>query len=128
MADGVRVESRIPQFRMSTKQAADLMLAKMRNDAYVLSQAKVPQRDGDLAASGKQERRKMLSHRVSYGETLRDPRAAYQERGSRKDGSHKVKRYTTAGTGKDFLKNAADNVINKSTQYAKQAFARVKAK
>ena len=126
MAGGVRVESKIPQFRMSTKQAADLMLSKMRNDAFVLSKAKVPVKEGDLSASGKQERRKMLSHRVSYGETLRDPYAPYQERGSRKDGSHKVKRYTTAGTGKDFLKDAANNVINKSTQYAKQAFARVK--
>ena len=123
---GVRVESRIPQFRMSTKQAADLMLAKMRNDAFVLSKAKVPVKEGDLSASGKQERRKMLSHRVSYGETLSDPYAPYQERGSRRDGSHKVRNYTTAGTGKDFLKNAANNVISKSTQYAKQAFARVK--
>lgn len=128
MAGGTRVESKIPQFRMNTKQAADLMLAKMRNDAFVLSKAKVPVGEtGDLSASGKQERVKMLHHRVSYGETLSDPYAPYQERGSRKDGSYKVRNYTTAGTGKDFLKNAANNVINKSTQYAKQAFARVKA-
>jgi len=126
-AGGVRVDSKIPQFRMNTKQAADLMLAKMRNDAFVLSKAKVPVKEGDLSASGKQEKVKALHHRVSYGESLRDPYAPYQERGSRKDGSHKVKRYTTAGTGKDFLKNAANNVISKSTQYAKQAFARVKA-
>lgn len=123
---GVRVESRIPQFRMSTKQAADLMLAKMRNDAFILSKAKVPVKEGDLSASGKQERKAPLHHRVSYGETLSDPYAPYQERGSRRDGSHKVRNYTTAGTGKDFLKNAANNVISKSTQYAKQAFARVK--
>lgn len=126
MAGGSRVESKVAAFKKNTSDAVDLMLAKMRNDAFILSQAKVPYKEGDLSASGKQERRKRHSHRVSYGETLSDPRAAYQERGRRKDGSHVVRNYTTAGTGKDFLKNAANVVLSKSSQYAKQAMGRVK--
>ncbi len=123
----VRTESNIPRFKKATADAADLLLAKMRNDAFVLSQAKVPYEHGDLKASGKQERRKLHSHRVSYGESLSDPRAAYQERGSRRDGSHVVRNYTTAGTGKNFLKNAANTVIGKASMYAKQVMGGVKA-
>jgi hypothetical protein len=126
MAGRTRVESKVAQFKRNTSDAVELMLAKMRNDAFVLSQAKVPYKEGDLSASGKQERRKRHSHRVSYGESLRDPRASYQERGRRKDGSHVVRKYTTAGTGKDFLKDAANNVLSRSSQYAKQAMGRVK--
>ena len=126
MAGGTRVDSKVPQFKRAASDAIDLMLAKMRNDAFVLSQAKVPYKEGDLSASGKQERRKRHSHRVSYGESLPDPRASFQERGRRKDGSHVVRNYTTAGTGKNFLKDAANVVLNKSSQYAKQAMGRVK--
>lgn len=34
------------------------------------------------------------------------PYASYQERGMRRDGSHKIKHYTTAGTGPWYAKNA----------------------
>jgi len=36
--------------------------------------------------------------------------ATYQERGMRADGSHRVRKYTTAGTGKGFLQAALDTV------------------
>lgn len=39
------------------------------------------------------------------------PYASYQERGMRYDGSHKVKHYTTPGTGPWFAKNAVEKVI-----------------
>lgn len=123
---GVRVDNRLPRFKQNASDAFDMMLAKMRNDAFVLSQAKVPFEEGDLQASGKQERRALHKHRVSYGESLDDPRAAYQERGSRKDGSHVVRNYTTAGTGKNFLKGSAMIILSKASNYAKQAGSRVK--
>lgn len=41
----------------------------------------------------------------------RVPYASYQERGSRYDGSHVVKNYTTPGTGKDFAKNAVKKTM-----------------
>lgn len=40
------------------------------------------------------------------------PYASYQERGSRADGSHVVKSYTTPGTGKDFAKNAVKETLS----------------
>ena len=40
------------------------------------------------------------------------PYASYQERGSRADGSHIVKHYTTSGTGKDFAKNAVKGTLS----------------
>ena len=40
------------------------------------------------------------------------PYASYQERGSRADGSHIIKNYTTPGTGKDFAKNAVKETLS----------------
>lgn len=40
------------------------------------------------------------------------PYASYQERGSRADGSHVVRNYTTPGTGKDFAKNAVKGTMS----------------
>lgn len=40
------------------------------------------------------------------------PYASYQEQGSRADGSHVVRNYTTSGTGKDFAKNAVKGTIS----------------
>lgn len=42
----------------------------------------------------------------------RQPYASYQERGSRSDGSHVVRNYTTRGTGKDFAKNAVKETLS----------------
>lgn len=123
----VRVDNKLGSFKRNAGNQFNLMLAKMRNDVFVLSQAKVPYEEGDLSASGKQEEREHLKHRVSYGETLSDPRAAYQERGARKDGSHVVRNYTTAGTNKNFLKGAGMVVLSKAGNYAKQAGSRAKA-
>jgi hypothetical protein len=47
--------------------------------------------------------------------------AAYQERGSRVGGSHRVKHYTTPGTGKGFLDNAIHTVGRNFTNLVKQA-------
>ena len=47
------------------------------------------------------------------------PYASYQERGSRADGSHVVKNYTTPGTGKDFAKNAVKKTINQVDKFYK---------
>lgn len=124
---GVEINSQLPEFQKSVDKRGDLLLAKMSSDILVLSQAKVPKKDGDLAASGKKEKRKTKSHRVSYGETLSDPYAGYQERGRRKDGSRVVRNYTTAGTGKNYLKDSGSRVISKANQYAKMVMGRASA-
>lgn len=42
----------------------------------------------------------------------RQPYASYQERGSRADGSHVVRNYTTPGTGKDFAKDSVKETLS----------------
>ena len=49
----------------------------------------------------------------------RQPYASYQERGSRADGSHVVKNYTTPGTGKDFAKNAVKETLKQVEKFYK---------
>ena len=48
------------------------------------------------------------------------PYASYQERGSRADGSHVVKNYTTPGTGKDFAKNAVKETLSDVSKFYKK--------
>lgn len=119
----IKMDNNLPQFGKNVDKLSDLLLEKMRQDVFVLSQAKVPKKDGDLSGSAKQEKRKAKSHRVSYNEKY----AAYQERGRRKDGSRVVKNYTTAGTGKSYLKDAGSKVVSKANDYAKQVMGRAKA-
>ena len=47
------------------------------------------------------------------------PYASYQERGSRADGTHVVKNYTTSGTGKDFAKNAVKKTLKQVEEFYK---------
>lgn len=47
--------------------------------------------------------------------------AAFQERGMRRDGSHVVRHYTTAGTGKGFFKRAIDGVVKNRNSYIAEA-------
>lgn len=47
--------------------------------------------------------------------------SAYQERGARADGSHRVRHYTTAGTSAGWFKRAIDSVIAHRAQYIEEA-------
>lgn len=47
--------------------------------------------------------------------------ASYQERGSRADGSRKVKNYTTPGTGPHYAENAVEKAVKNSNAIAKLA-------
>jgi hypothetical protein len=47
--------------------------------------------------------------------------ASYQERGMRKDGTRKVRRYTTPGTGAHFAENAAKKIVGLTGTIARRA-------
>lgn len=47
--------------------------------------------------------------------------AEYQERGARKDGSHRVKNYSTPGTGPHFAENAVKQGAGSAVNFMKQA-------
>lgn len=118
---GVHVDSQIPRHKQGTKKNMNLALQRMRNDVFILSQVKVPYKEGTLQNSGQQKQIADLHHRVSYGENGADEYAGYQHRGMRRDGTHVVRNYTTAGTGKDYLEESGLVIAGKAVRYFQQA-------
>ena len=120
MGARVRVDNRLSIFTAMNEKAMERALARMRNDIFVLSQFKVPFKEGELKSSGEQKQMGRLHHRVLYGEKGAQEYAAYQHRGRRLDGSHVVKRYTTAGTNKNFLSDSGKIIASKASSYFKR--------
>jgi len=120
MSARTRVVNKMPQFSRNNEQAMERALSRMRNDIFVLSQFKVPLKDGNLQGSGEQMRMKRLHHRVQYGASGAQDYAAYQHRGRRADGSHVVKNYTTAGTQKNYLSESGKIIASKASSYFKR--------
>lgn len=121
MSASTKVVNKMPQFNNANEKAMEMALARMRNDIFVLSQFKVPQKDGTLRGSGEQKRMGRLHHRISYGENGAQDYASYQHRGMRRDGSHIVRRYTTAGTQKNYLSESGRLISSKVSSYFKRA-------
>lgn len=122
----VRVDNRLRIFNRLNESAMELALERMRQDIWILSQFKVPKKDGTLQRSGKQKKIGRLHHQVSYGEDGAEDYAAYQHRGQRLDGSHRVKNYTTAGTQKDYLGSSGAIIASKASNYFRQEAAKVR--
>ena len=95
----------IKVFQTNIESALGAMADAIENRALMT----VPRKNNDLANSGRVDGQG-LRREVSFGGG-NIPYGAYQERGMRIDGSHVVRNYTTAGTGKRFLENAFDSVI-----------------
>lgn len=92
-------------FRTNVESA----LEAMGNATLSRARMTVPFKEGSLELSGRAERQG-LTETITFGnESV--PYAAYQERGMRADGTHVVRNYTTPGTGKLYLYNAADGVM-----------------
>lgn len=73
------------------------------------SKVTAPLLTGKLRYSSRVERNAPLNYSAIYGGGD-VPYAAYQERGMRRDGSHKVRHYTTPGTGAHYLRNAGNAI------------------
>lgn len=85
------------------KMASRLIL----EDIHRTANKTTPYKAGDL--------REQVSKRIEGSDGViewRQPYAAYQERGSRADGSHQVRNYTTPGTGPHFAAKAVEEVVN----------------
>lgn len=96
-----------------TDNRAGLAIRLMLEAIHRQSTPTTPMRTGNLRA----DIRKRVNGKngsIHWGAKY----AAYQERGYT---SGPVKRYTTAGTGKNFAKKAVENVKNDSRQYFKIA-------
>lgn len=88
--------------------ALDRMTQAIRANARM--KAPMSENGGNLRNSGRVDG-KSLERTISFGTGLKY--GAYQERGERYNGSHKVRHYTTPGTGKHFLKDSGDAVVKK---------------
>lgn len=126
MSAKTRVVNNIRRFSNANEQAMERALSRMRNDIFVLSQFKVPQKDGTLRASGEQKRMGRLHHRVSYGENGAQDYASYQHRGMRRDGTRIVRRYTTSGTQKHYLSDSGKLIASKASSYFKREATNVR--
>lgn len=87
-------------------------LEKMAQAILANARVKAPMSEGggNLRNSGRVNG-SGLERTISFGNGLKY--GAYQERGKRADGTHVVKRYTTPGTGKHYLKDSGDAVVKK---------------
>lgn len=89
-------------------------LGAMANAILQRSRMVVPKESGDLSLSGRVEG-KDFEREVIYGENG-VVYARYQEYGERQDGTHVVRNYTTPGTGKEYLKNTGDTVVEEGLE------------
>jgi len=119
---GVRVVDKSNQFVAENRRQMDSALERMATDIQTIGKVKVPLKSGNLQDQFSTKRLGIMHHQVRVDEDY----ASYQERGMRKDGSRVVRRYTTPGTGKNFLKGAGQQVAPRAIQYIKQAASRAK--
>lgn len=110
------IKSNTPMIDFSVNRGAALAVRNMLQDTHKEAQPNTPKEFGDLKDNV------IISVQGTTG-TIRwaSPYAAYQERGRRKDGTHVVRNYTTAGTGKDYAKNAVKEVTARSEKYFRDA-------
>lgn len=95
----------------------DLALGAMAQDIEMMAVFKVPVDTGKLSRF---IRRRRLSAR--HWEVRVDKEyAAYQERGMRADGSHRVRKYSRPGSGPHFLRDAGKQVMLRAKIYFRKA-------
>lgn len=119
----VKYVNNFQSFVNSTDNVMEGAIARMSKDTGTIAKIRIPFKGGDLQKSEEQIKVSKLHMKVLFNEEY----ASYQERGERKDGSRKVRKYSTPGTGKDFLKEAGEKVGRDAVNYFKQAANLAKA-
>lgn len=102
----VKVIDFTQNFQSKTKQRASLFLRLISDRVVSNARPNTPYEKGNLS-------RDTLIQVLSLRSKIewRKVYAQYQERGARKDGSHKVRRYTTPRTGPHFAENAIKKAV-----------------
>ena len=101
------------------ERVKDRSLAYAAQDIEVIVKTggKTPLKQGHLRGRTRHDKVSNSRYRIVIPVSY----AAYQERGSRADGTHKVRNYTTPGTGKGFLQSAVKSVANNFRNLVRQA-------
>lgn len=114
---GVKKIDNMQKFLQLNQDAMDGALDRMAHDICIVAKIRVPYKEGDLQKAGRPERKAKLKHRVIFDSDY----ASYQERGERRDGSRKVRKYTTPNTSAHFLEEGGNTVVKDAVNYFKQA-------
>jgi hypothetical protein len=107
----IKIVDKIMTFVRENATVMDRALNRMAIDIERLSKAQVPLKDGQLRASGHFQRLGPLNYIVSYNMEY----ARFQEFG----GDHKrtVRKYTTPGTKKFYLRDPGNQISAKAVDY-----------
>lgn len=104
------VVNKLPQFSKKVEAKMSIALREGARDILVKSRNRAPLDKGGLRNEPNPiEMINPLKWRISYNKAY----AAYQHRGARRDGSHRVRNYSTSGTGKLYLSKPGDEVARK---------------
>jgi len=114
------VKDRLPIVKRHIYNVIDDALKESARDIHRNARDRAPIKQGMLRAESDFHREGFLHQRVSFWIEY----ARFQEFGG--DGARRVKKYTTAGTGKRFLKTAGDDGAKKLALTIKKHTARVR--
>lgn len=103
----MKVENKMPQFKKSAYSVLNDALREGARDTLINAKEKAPFKKGDLRSETELDQKGPLHWRVSFFMEY----ARFQELGG--DEKRRVRNYSTAGTGKGFLKKAGDEQAKK---------------
>ncbi len=102
------INDKMPQFRRSMLNVMDNALREAARDTLINARIRTPYgKTGHLRSESDIKKVGNLKWRVSYYKVY----ARFQEFGG--DSKRRVRRYTTSGTGKAYLKTAGDDAVNR---------------
>ena len=117
----VKIDNRLNSFSASVKNVMGDAIRGAASDLLTDAKNHAPYKDGGLRANTEIDRLDQLKYKVWFNIEY----AAFQEAGGNK--KRRVRNYTTAGTGKDFLKNAGDAQSERMDSMFKRHAGRAKA-
>lgn len=107
----VKVTDNTVQFEHKVTQKSSLFLREFAEQVVNVAQPNTPKDRGNLARDVVKQVL-ALKGKIKWDKVY----ASYQERGMRRDGTHRVRNYTTPGTGPHFAKNAINTVVKRESQ------------
>ena len=113
----LKVVNNIGKWRDKKQSALDTLLSAMGVDVLRLSKQQVPVAagGGQLQSSGIIKKDGFLHYKIQFNKEY----AAYQHRGSRRDGSRVVRNYTYPGKKSKYLSDPGRTIWNNKKSYIK---------
>lgn len=116
----VRVNDKLPSFKRSLYNVLDDAIKEAAKDTLIKARTKAPFKKGPLRGESDFKPIKPLHQRVSFWMEY----ARFQEFGG--DSKRRVRRYSTSGTGKAYLKNSGDEMVKKLPMIIKKHAVRAR--